>query len=121
MVVAAILIGGCAKPQPDALQPLLGRIPDWVQKTGYGYGVDDPVLVAGLPGATSPAKERYYLRLLRGPNGETVSYMRLGSCCRFETSNSPLGAGFLDQYIITYPGLDVHVAIYLNMGLNGYN
>jgi hypothetical protein len=48
------------------------------------------------------------------PNGEKITYNRLGSCCPFNTKNSSFG-GMLDKYEVTYPGLEKSLIIYINM------
>jgi hypothetical protein len=64
----------------------------------YGYTEANPIRVGGdfLDG---PARERAYLDNLRGPNGETITYERLGSF--------PSGDTILDEYRVTGGGLDV--------------
>jgi hypothetical protein len=63
-----------------------------------------------------PKGEHDYLDKLCGPNGEKIIFKRLGSCCPFETKNSPFGdTGFLDKYEVTYEGLKESVIVYLNM------
>jgi tetratricopeptide (TPR) repeat protein len=63
-----------------------------------------------------PKGEHDYLNMLCGPNGEKIKYKRLGSCCVFETKNSPFGnTGLLDTYEVTYEGLKDPVIIFLNM------
>jgi hypothetical protein len=55
------------------------------------------------------SRERRYLDALRGPMGETVQYRRTGSL--------PLdreGRTILDQYEVTYTGLDKPLVIYLD-------
>ena len=42
-------------------------------------------------------------------------YVRIGTCCKFKTDNSPLGSGLLDQYEVSYDGLVEPVILYLNM------
>lgn len=79
----------------------------------YGYTEKNPILVGGV--GNGPANERKYLNSLTGPNGETISYVRMGSCCSFETKNSPFGGGMLDKYKITYAGLEKEIVLYLNM------
>lgn len=81
----------------------------------YGYSEEDPILVGSEKLNDGPANERAYLDLLTGPNGEEISYNRLGSCCEFETENSPFGGGLLDKYEVTYEGLDKPVILYMNM------
>jgi len=79
----------------------------------YGYTEKNPIKVGG--NSNGPANERKYLNSLSGPNGETISYMRTGSCCAFETKNSPFGSGMLDAYAVTYEGKKDTVMLYLNM------
>ncbi len=63
-----------------------------------------------------PKGEHDYLNMLSGPNGEKVKFKRLGSCCAFETKNSPFGnTGLLDKYEVTYDGLKEPVILFMNM------
>lgn len=77
----------------------------------YGYSENNPIKVGGV--SDGPAMERKFLNSLAGLNGETVTYKRVGSCCAFETPNSPWG-GMLDMYEVTIEGGDTKV-LYLNM------
>ena len=79
----------------------------------YGFTENNPVKVGGI--GSGPHNERNYLNSLTGPNGEKVSYDRLGSCCEFKSKNSPFGMGLLDKYALTYEGKKDTVTIYLNM------
>ena len=80
------------------------------------YGSSEaPVPVGGLPGSSGPGKELLFLNSLLGPQGQTIHFKRVGSCCKFETENSELGGGLLDVYEITYEGLDEPRTLYLNM------
>ena len=79
----------------------------------YGYTEKNPIKVGGF--SNGPANERSYLNSLSGPNGETINYERTGSCCAFETKNSPFGGGMLDVYAVTYEGKKDTVVLYLNM------
>lgn len=85
------------------------------QSEEYGYSEDNPVKVGTENLNDGPANERAYLDLLTGPNGEEISYNRLGSCCEFETENSPFGGGLLDRYEIEYEGLEEPIILYINM------
>ncbi|MDF2190237.1 hypothetical protein [Paraflavitalea sp. CAU 1676] len=81
----------------------------------YGYTVKSPIMVGGglMNGA---ANEQRYLNGLQGPNGETISYHRLGSCCPFKTKNGLLGdGGLLDKYEVTWEGQDKPVILFINM------
>ena len=63
-----------------------------------------------------PKDERRFLNALAGPNGEQISYHRLGSCCGFFTKNGLFGdSGMLDKYEVTYEGLDKPIILYINM------
>lgn len=81
----------------------------------YGYSEADPIKVGTENINDGPTNQRAYLDLLTGPNGEDISYERLGSCCEFETENSPFGGGLLDRYEIEYEGLEQPIVLYLNM------
>ena len=78
-------------------------------------GTQPAIRVAGLNARGGPASERAYLDQLRGPNGETVTYERQGSCCAFETPNGILNQGMLDMYEVSYDGLPKPLVLYLNM------
>ncbi len=78
----------------------------------YGYAQDSPILVGGTE--SGPKESRLYLNSLRGPQGQVVSYERIGSCCPFETPNSSFG-GLLDMYLIQYEGLKTPITLYVNM------
>ena len=83
----------------------------------FGYAPENPVKVGG--GAEHGVQnEHAWLDTLRGPNGETVTWLRLGSCCAFETPNAPPdmeGHGMLDAYEVTYPGIAHPVLLYLDL------
>lgn len=78
----------------------------------YGYTSENPINVGGLKAGSMVMKERAYLDILAGPNGEDITYYRLRSCCPFETENGMMGGGLLDVYIIDYGEKDT---LYINM------
>lgn len=77
-----------------------------------GYGFDKQYPIKAGPGFVS---EWRYLNALRGPKGEVVHYQRMGACCAFDTKAAESGQGFLDQYTLSYEGLDKPLTLYLNM------
>ena len=79
----------------------------------YGYSESNPICVGGV--SLGPINEFRFLNALAGPEGEVLTFERLGSCCPFQTANSPLGMGLLDKYKITYEGAEKEVFLYLNM------
>ena len=111
LAALSILLGlaGCAAaPRPSAERAPAGA---------YGRSEATAIRVGAVDGdpRSGPQRERAYLDRLRTPTGAPVSYEREGSCCGFETPNSPLGAGMLDLYEVWGPGVDGRVRLYLNM------
>lgn len=76
----------------------------------YGYDQKNAVKVGG-----GVANERRYLNALLGPNGESITYTRLGSCCQVPSENGFMGYAVLDIYEIKYDGLEKPINIYINM------
>lgn len=87
--------------------------PDIAMADDYGYSESNPIKVGG--GSNGPANEHKYLRRLTGPNGESIAYQRLGSCCPFQTKNSEWGSGMLDRYEVEIDGDPKKKILYLNM------
>jgi hypothetical protein len=81
-----------------------------IAKDDYGYSEKNPIKTGG-----GPQGERAFLNRLAGPNGESVRYNRLGSCCSFSTPNSPMGGGLLDRYEVLIEGQSQTKILYLNM------
>lgn len=80
----------------------------------YGYSAKNPIEV-GSEGS-GPKNERRYLNALTGPNGETVSYYRAGSCCPIKSDNAIFGdMVMLDNYRVSWEGSTDTVSIYINM------
>lgn len=85
----------------------------------YGYTQDNPIMV-GSDWDNAVKNERRFLNALLGPNGEAVTYARLGSCCHFSTPNGVINnAGLLDQYEMKIEGAAKPVVLYVNMYDNG--
>jgi len=80
----------------------------------FGYHTSNPIKVGGdyLEG---PARQRAYLRNLRGPAGEAIRFRRLGSV--------PLGVnasgGLLDLYVAIHGGMEDSVHLYLDQYRSG--
>ena len=86
--------------------------------TDATYGTEkNPIQVGGVASNEGPKNERRFLNALAGPNGETVTYFRAGSCCPIESKNDPFGNGrvMLDNYRVTWEGANDTVSIYINM------
>lgn len=82
----------------------------------YGYSPQNAIKVGMANGGNGgPANERSYLNGLLGPNGETVTYHRIGSCCPVESKNGMMGMAMLDKYEVTWSGADKPAILYINM------
>ena len=77
----------------------------------YAFTAENPVMV----GSHSPAEQRRFLNSIAGPEGQSLKYERLGSCCGFYTENGMFGnAGLLDMYEVDYKGLKNSVVMYIS-------
>ena len=56
------------------------------------------------PGDDRLALQVRYLNSLWGPQGETIFYERIGTCCPFQMYGAPLDKGMLDIYTLTWEG-----------------
>jgi hypothetical protein len=81
----------------------------------YGYSNDNPIEVGGAHLGEGPLNEKRYLNALAGPNGENVSYTRLGSCCAVSSMNGYGGMAMLDNYRVTWEGSTDTVSLFINM------
>ena len=81
----------------------------------YGYSEKNPIMIGGKTTEGARNQIRYFASLA-GPNGETVRYARLGSCCRYKTENALFGAyALLDKYQLTYEGLKEPLIFYISL------
>lgn len=80
----------------------------------YAFTIQNPVLVGG-ENNSGVKNEQRFLNALLGPNGEDVTYNRLGSCCIFNSPNGFLGGGLLDKYEVKIAGQEKPYIIYINM------
>jgi len=85
------------------------------QDSTYGYTPENPIHVGGARQQQGPSNQRRYLNALLGPNGETITYFRKGSCCHFYTKNGLMGMGLLDQYEVTWENNTTPYILYINM------
>lgn len=80
----------------------------------YGYSEKNPIMIGGK--STSGARNQIrYFASLAGPNGETVEFVRLGSCCGYKSENALFGDyALLDKYQLTYEGLKEPLIFYIS-------
>ena len=61
------------------------------------------------------ANERKFLNALAGPGGEGIKFVRLRSCCAFETENGFMCSSMLDVCEVTWEGQDKPFELSINM------
>ncbi len=85
----------------------------------YGYTAENPVRVGG--GRTAGLRNQLrYLKALRGPQGQVVTYERQASCCAFKARRAEVdNTGLLDVYHVTWDGKPTPVKLYINMYRGG--
>ncbi|MFV0469832.1 MAG: hypothetical protein ACK5MK_12995 [Dysgonomonas sp.] len=79
-------------------------------KKNYGYEPNSKTSIK----VGKIENEQAFLRTLLGPNGESIQFRRLGSCCEFKSKSAAFGSGFLDKYEIQYEGLNTPIILYIN-------
>ena len=103
------------KSQAELMDDRTFKITAVSDDANYGYTQKNAIKVGGVKSNEGPLNERRFLNALLGPNGESTSYNRRGSCCSFETPNGIMGGGLLDMYEVTYAGLEKPIVLYINM------
>ncbi|NBL64112.1 2-dehydro-3-deoxyphosphooctonate aldolase [Flavobacterium sp. NST-5] len=86
----------------------------------YGYHKDHPINVFYKNAKDEAININRFLDALTGPNGEKIAYKKLENCCPFPTTRTEMGAGLLDLYEISYPGISQPVQLYFNNYSKGH-
>lgn len=86
----------------------------------YGYDKDYPINVFFNTSAWDEVNQKRFLDALAGPNGETITYKRIGICCPFPSKNVNTGGAFLDTYEIIYEGIKTPIVLYINKYEKGF-
>ena len=116
-LVVVVLFTGCGL-MGIYVQPTIS-LSEIAPDSSYGFTPENPIKVGGW-GAVGPKNEYIYLSLLTGPNGQPITYRRLGHCCPFKTYNNSYGnwsgqfLGLLDIFEITYSGMAEPLKLYIN-------
>jgi len=112
LLLTVVVLGAAAAPILRADNAPLPPITISEVSTDQEYGrVESKAIKVG----GGPSREREYLMLLRGPNGEPVRFERDGSCCGFETPNGIMGGGLLDIYSVWIGSASEPEKLYINM------
>ena len=84
----------------------------------YGWSAKKPVGLGGFdaapPEEDSLTRQIRFLNSLWGPQGETIFYERIGTCCPFPFYGAPLDKGMLDIYALTWEGQSRPRHLYLD-------
>ena len=95
----------------------------WLKPTTdpeYGYSKSKPVEIGGfLEGRGNNWSAQYFSSLL-GPNGESTTFERVGSCCAFQLTDPKfvedgMKVGLLDVFKVTVQGREavyIYVTVY---------
>lgn len=110
--------GGRDYGSPQVKQVLLNettfKIDAQSEDKTYGYSASSPIMVGGYISGTEENQKKF-LNALSGPNGESLKYSKIESCCPFQTKNGLFKeSGMLDKYSITYEGLQKPLILYIN-------
>ncbi|RDK86942.1 2-dehydro-3-deoxyphosphooctonate aldolase [Marinirhabdus gelatinilytica] len=76
----------------------------------YGLVEDKPIKV----GEKSAINQRRYIASLAGPEGQVLSFYRVGSCCPYASENGLSGTALVDVYSVTYKGLKKPIMLYIS-------
>ena len=81
----------------------------------YGYNKDYPINLGFDNERFGERSAMYFFNALKGPNGETISFVKIDNCCPFPTSRSVMGGGILEIYEVTFEGTSKKAILYLNI------
>ena len=109
----------------NAPEPVLTKngwflITEYAKDKKYGYDKNYPINIFYKSVADEDINPKRFLDALAGPKGEVITYKKLESCCPFPSKRGDSGAGFLDIYEVSYPGLKKPLKLYFNIYEKGY-
>lgn len=81
----------------------------------YGFDKDYPINVFFKNSKDENINAERFLNALAGPKGEKITFVKVESCCPFPSTNSELGAGFLDVYKVKVEGMNQQKVLYFNI------
>lgn len=107
-------------PIPNLTKDNTFVLTQYAKDHNYGYDPDYPVNVFYINAKDENLNAERYLNALAGPNGETITFLKIESCCPFPTKRVDIGAGFLDVYELSWKGQDKPIRLYVNIYERGY-
>lgn len=102
-------------PTPKLTKDNTFVITEYSKDSKYGYDPDYPINLFYRNTINETINQQRYLNALAGPNGETLTFKKIDSCCPFPTKRSEMGAGFLEVYEVTWDGLTKPIRLYMNI------
>lgn len=102
-------------PIPQLTKENVFVLTKYSSNSKYGFDKDFPINVFYKNSKDENLNSMRFLNALAGPKGEKIQFHKVESCCPFPSTNSELGAGFLDVYQITYNGLSKPKILYINI------
>ncbi|MET0759753.1 MAG: 2-dehydro-3-deoxyphosphooctonate aldolase [Flavobacterium sp.] len=102
-------------PIPKLTSDNIFVITEYSKDPKYGYDPDYPINIFFRNTKDDAINQQRFLNALAGPNGESLVFKKLESCCPFPTKRSEMGAGFLDVYEVTWAGQNKPVKLYMNI------
>ncbi|EDM43158.1 hypothetical protein SCB49_11804 [unidentified eubacterium SCB49] len=117
-----VLLSSCGAKQPTILsttsnpsvssldyEPFLDITENAPDKE-YGLVESKPIKV----GERSAVNQRRFIASLAGPDGQVLSFYRVGSCCPYASENGLGGSALVDIYQVTYDGLKDPILLYIS-------
>ena len=94
------LIEHCAESADSGFYEIVQLTKRAIKDT-YGYEMSNPIMVG-----KNKRRQDYnivlYLQLLRDQHGNSVKFVRYGSCCRYTTEKGLSNEGLMERYRVTY-------------------
>ena len=138
VLATGMIAAGCAGHHGRSLPPLIvdetnsqmgwhfgesGRgpvqyLPKASSNPRYGWTPRRPVGLGGFgalpPEPTAQERQISFLNSLWGPDGQTIFYEHIGTCCPFTFYGAPLDRGILNVYAIRWDGIEEPRHLYLD-------
>ncbi len=93
-------------------------LPRTASNPRYGWTPRRPVGLGGfgavVPEPTAQERQIRYLNSLWGPDGQTIFYEHIGTCCPFTSFGAPLDRGVINVYALRWDGLEEPRHLYLD-------
>ncbi|KGO89007.1 hypothetical protein [Flavobacterium suncheonense] len=91
------------------------QIKQYADDDKYGFDQDYPINIGFIMESSEEKFIGYFFKGLQGPEGETLTYKKVESCCPFPTKNNKVGVGMLSIYEVRWPGVRKPLILYFNI------